>query len=60
VTPDEARLLDWARETVRYETGPIQKRTRALGASVSAGVLLEAVGTAAISNTAARLAMLLE
>jgi len=60
VTADEARLLDWARETVRYETGPIQKRTRALGASVSAGVLLEAVGIAAISNTAARLAMLLE
>jgi alkylhydroperoxidase family enzyme len=60
VNPEEARLLDWARETVRYETGNIQKRTRALAAAVSTEVLLEAVATAAFSNTAVRLAMLIE
>ncbi len=60
VTPEEARLLDWARETVHYETGTIQKRTRALAAAVGTEVLIEAVATAALSNTAVRLAMLLE
>ncbi len=59
VSPDDARLLDWARETVNYENGAIQKRMRALAASVSTDVLLEAVATAAVSNTAVRLAMLL-
>jgi hypothetical protein len=53
-------LLDWARETVHYETATIQKRTRRLAENVEAAVLLEAVGTAAVSNTAVRLAMLLE
>ena len=60
LSAEDARLLDWARETVNYENGAIQKRTRALAASVSTDVLLEAVATAAVSNTAVRLAMLLE
>jgi alkylhydroperoxidase family enzyme len=60
VTASDAILLDWARETVRYETGPIQKRMRQLAAEVSTDVLLEAVATAAISNTAVRLAMLIQ
>ena len=60
LTPADARVLDWARETVHYETGLIQKRTRALAGTVGVGVLLEAVATAAVSNTAVRLAMLLE
>jgi alkylhydroperoxidase family enzyme len=60
LTATEGRLLDWARETVRYETGMIQKRTRALAAEVGDAVLLEAVGAAAVSNTAVRLAMLVE
>jgi alkylhydroperoxidase family enzyme len=59
LSPQDALLLDWARETVRYEPGPIQKRTRALAASLGADVALEAVGTAAAANTAVRLAMLL-
>ena len=59
VGPQDALLLEWARETVRYEPGPIQKRTRALAASVGTDVMLEAVATAALSNTAVRLAMLL-
>jgi alkylhydroperoxidase family enzyme len=60
VSPDDALLLDWARDTVRYQTGAIQKRMRQLAATVSTDVLLEAVGTAAISNTAVRLAMLIQ
>jgi len=56
----EGRILDWARETVRYETGMIQKRTRLLAAEVGDAVILEAVAAAAVSNTAVRLAMLLE
>jgi len=59
VSPQDTLLLDWARETVRYEPGTIQKRTRSLAASVSTEVVLEAVATAAVSNTAVRLAMLL-
>ncbi len=58
--PQDGRLLDWARETVNYETGKIQKLTRSLAGEVGVEVLLEAVGTAAVSNTAVRLAMLLE
>jgi len=56
----EGRLLSWARETVHYEPGIIQKRTRALAGEVGVDVLLEAVGTAAVSNSAVRLSMLLE
>jgi alkylhydroperoxidase family enzyme len=59
VSAEETRLLDWARETVHYQTGAIQKRMRSLAASVSTEVLLEAVATAAVSNTAVRLAMLI-
>jgi alkylhydroperoxidase family enzyme len=57
--PGDSRILDWARETVHYETGIIQKRTKALAADVGGEVVLEAVGAAAVSNTAVRLAMLL-
>jgi alkylhydroperoxidase family enzyme len=60
VTASDAILLDWARDTVRYETGPMQKRMRQLATEVSTDVLLEAVATAAISNTAVRLAMLIQ
>jgi alkylhydroperoxidase family enzyme len=60
LSPRDRLLLDWARETVHYEPGVIQKRTRALAGQVGVDVLLEAIGTAAVSNTAVRLAMLLE
>jgi len=60
LTPEDTMLLDWARDTVRYQTGAMQKRMRQLASAVSTDVLLEAVATAAISNTAVRLAMLLQ
>jgi alkylhydroperoxidase family enzyme len=60
LTPVEGRILDWARETVRYEPGMIQKRTRLLAAEVGDAALLEAVTAAGVSNMAVRLAMLIE
>ena len=60
ISPLEKRLLDWARETVHYQTGAIQKRTRSLASEVDVGALLEGVSAAAVSNTAVRMAMLVE
>jgi len=60
ISPLEGRLLDWGRETVHYQTGSIQKRTRALASEVGVEALLEGVSAAAVSNTAVRIAMLLE
>lgn len=60
LAPQESHLLAWTRDTVHYETGPIQKATRALCAQIGATALLEAVGVAALANTTVRLAMLLE
>jgi alkylhydroperoxidase family enzyme len=57
---NESRLLGWARDTVYYQTPEIQKKTRALAADIDQATLLEAIGTAALANATARLAMLLE
>lgn len=56
----EQGLLVWARHTVHYESSDIQRKTRALAAELGNRVLLEAVGTAALANGLARLAMLQE
>jgi len=56
----EAALLAWARDTVHYQTGPIQQATRALRAQIGELALLEAVGVAALANSTVRVAMLLE
>jgi hypothetical protein len=45
---------------VRFQPSEIQKRTRALAEAVGAQAMLEAVGVAALANSAVRLAMLLE
>ena len=58
--PREADLLVWARDTVHYQTGPIQQTTRALCGQIGELALLEAVGIAALANSTVRLAMLLE
>ena len=58
--PAESELLAWARDTVRYEPGPIQRASRALCARIGEGPFLEAVGIAALANTTVRLATLLE
>ena len=56
----EARLLPWVRDTVHYQTGPLQKQTRALAAAIGAPAALEAIGVAALANATVRLAMLVE
>ncbi len=56
----ENKILTWTRETIHYQTGPVQKKIRALSQEVDSVVLLEAIGVAALANTTVRLAMLLE
>ncbi|MBC5765913.1 carboxymuconolactone decarboxylase family protein [Ramlibacter albus] len=58
--PMEEPLLAWARDTVRYQTLDIQKRTHALRERIGAERTLEAIGVAALANATVRLAMLLE
>jgi alkylhydroperoxidase family enzyme len=59
LSPREAGLPAWARDTVHYTPSSIQQTTRALGAELGAHALLEAIGVAALANATVRLAMLL-
>ncbi|MCP4368136.1 MAG: hypothetical protein GY797_08545 [Deltaproteobacteria bacterium] len=56
----EGKILSWTRKTVHFQTGTVQKQTRALAHEVDEEVLLEAIGVAALANTTVRLAMLLD
>jgi len=56
----ESAILAWTRETVRYQTGQIQKRTRELYQTVGPEATLEAVGIAALANSTVRVATLLD
>ena len=55
----ERKILSWTRETVHFQTGPMQKRVRALAKEVDEEVLLESIGMAALANSIVRLAVLL-
>ena len=57
LTPLETTLLRWIRETVWYEPRVIQNSTRKLLAEVGEEQTIEAVGSAAICNTLARLSL---
>jgi alkylhydroperoxidase family enzyme len=57
MTELEATLLRWTRETVWYEPRVIQDSTRRLLGEVGEQQALEAVGSAAVCNTLARLAL---
>jgi alkylhydroperoxidase family enzyme len=57
---DQSELLPWSRDTVSYDTASIQRKTRALAASLGDAKLLEAIGVASLANATVRLAMLLE
>jgi alkylhydroperoxidase family enzyme len=57
LTPMEEKLLRWTRETVWYEPKSIQDSTRNLLAEAGAETTLEAVGTAAVCNSLARLSL---
>lgn len=54
----EGKILSWTRETVHFQTGPMQKKIRALSREVDEEMLLESIGVAALANTAVRLAVL--
>lgn len=57
----EQVILAWTRETIHYQTGPMQKRMRELAQDVDdEDILLEAIGVAALANSMVRLAVLLE
>ena len=53
----EDRLLRWTRNTVWYEPRVIQNSTRKLLDELGESLTLEAIGTAAIGNTLARLSL---
>jgi alkylhydroperoxidase family enzyme len=55
----EGKILSWTRETVHFQTGPMQKKTRALSREVDEEMLLESFGVAALANTTVRLAVLM-
>ena len=55
----EGKILSWTRETVHFQTGPMQKQIRALSREVDEEMLLESIGVAALANTAVRLAVLM-
>jgi len=55
----EARLVPFARETVRYHrTVPIQRRMREVADGLEPAEVLEAVGVVALANTVCRLSVL--
>jgi hypothetical protein len=57
--PVEAKLLPFARATIRYEPYKMQERTAQLAAELGPELTLEAVGVTAMANMIVRLVMLL-
>jgi len=57
MTPLESTLLRWTRETVWYEPRTIQASTRRLLEELGEEQALEAIGSAALGNTLARLSL---
>jgi alkylhydroperoxidase family enzyme len=57
---NESAILEWTRETVRYQPLPLQRRTRALYERIGPQATLEAIGVASLANSTVRLAMLAE
>jgi alkylhydroperoxidase family enzyme len=56
----EARLVPFARETVRYQPAAIQKRLRAVTEGFSPEEILETVGIASQANALCRLSVVLD
>jgi hypothetical protein len=56
----DALLVPFARETVRYRTAAIQRRTRELAQELPVEEVIEAAGVAALANAVGRLSVLLE
>jgi alkylhydroperoxidase family enzyme len=56
----DALLVPFARETVRYNVGALQRRTHALAAELTTEEVIESVGIASLANSLGRLSVLLE
>jgi alkylhydroperoxidase family enzyme len=56
----EAKLVPFARETVRYQPGPIQTRVREVAATLTPEETLEAVGVVSLGNALCRLSIVLD
>lgn len=56
----DARLVAFARETVRYQTPAIQRRVREATAGLTPEEIVETVGIVALANTLARLTVVLD
>lgn len=58
--PLESLIVPFARETIWYRTGPIQRKAAALAAEVTDSQFLELVAVAALANMLCRLAVILD
>ena len=56
----EARLVPFARETVRYQPAAIQRRMRELARGFSPEEILEVVGIAALANAVCRMSVVID
>ena len=56
----EARLVPFARETVRYQPAVIQRRMRELARGLSPEEILEVVGIAALANAVCRMSVAID
>jgi alkylhydroperoxidase family enzyme len=56
LTPQEAILVPFARETVWYEAPRIQERARQLSEALTQEELVEAIGVLSVANAVCRLA----
>jgi len=60
LTSVESKTIQFIRETVRYETPVLQKKTREFSVSVQPAELIEILGTAAIANSISRLTCIMD
>jgi AhpD family alkylhydroperoxidase len=58
--PIEAAVVPFARETIWYQPAQLQRRARALAATLSAEQFVELIGLAALANSVCRLAVVLD
>jgi len=56
----EARLVPFARETVRYQPAAIQRRMRELAHGLTAEEIVEAVGITALANAVCRMSVVID
>ncbi|HZP43727.1 MAG TPA: hypothetical protein VFD84_19750 [Candidatus Binatia bacterium] len=56
----EARLVPFARETVRYQPGAVQRRLREVARGLTVAETVETVGVLALANTVCRLSVVLD